>query len=85
MTEQDNRQYAASLLNRADQPFDVRDLAMVAKVVELVEGDVADWLSSNLRGTVSREQIVAAVRAGSNRPEMPPIKPAVASLEGKSS
>lgn len=41
MTEQDNRQYAATLLNRADQPFDVRDLAMVAKVVELVERDVA--------------------------------------------
>ena len=44
--------------------------------------EVADWLSSNLRGTVSREQIVAAVRAGSHRPELPPVKPAAASLEG---
>jgi len=46
------------------------------------EMDVADWLSTRLRGTVSREQIVAAVRAGTHRPELPPVKPAAASLGG---
>lgn len=82
MTEQENRLYAVNLMNRAGVAFDVHDIAVVAAIIGLVEGDVADWLSSQLRGTVSREQIVAAVRAGSNRPEMPPIKPAAASLEG---
>jgi hypothetical protein len=82
MTEQENRLYAVNLMNRADVAFDVRDIAVVGKLIELIEGDVADWLSTRLRGTVSREQIVAAVRAGTHRPELPPVKPAAASLEG---
>ncbi|MFA5989718.1 MAG: hypothetical protein WC803_08945 [Sphingomonas sp.] len=82
MTEQENRLYAVNLMNRADVAFDVRDIAVVGKLIELIEGDVADWLSARLRGTVSREQIVAAVRAGTHRPELPPVKPAAASLEG---
>lgn len=82
MTEQENRLYAVNLMNRADVAFDVRDIAVVGKLIELIEGDVADWLSTRLRGTVSREQIVAAVRAGTHRPELPPIKPTAASLEG---
>lgn len=82
MTEQENRLYAVNLMNRADVAFDVRDIAVVGKLIELIEGDVADWLSTRLRGTASREQIVAAVRAGTHRPELPPVKPAAASLEG---
>ncbi len=82
MTEQENRLYAVNLMNRADVAFDVRDIAVVGKIIPVLEADVADWLSSQLRGTVSREQIVAAVRAGSHRPELPPVKPAAASLEG---
>lgn len=82
MTEQENRLYAVNLMNRADVAFDVRDIAVVGKIIAVLEADVADWLSSQLRGTVSREQIVAAVRAGSHRPELPPVKPAAASLEG---
>lgn len=82
MTEQENRLYAVNLMNRAGLAFDVRDVAVVGSIIGLVEGDVADWLSAQLRGTVSREQIVAAVRAGTQRPELPPIKPAAASLEG---
>lgn len=82
MNDQENRLYAVNLMNRAELAFDVRDIAVVAAIIGLVECDVADWLSSHLRGTVSREQIVAAVRDGSQRPEMPPIKPAAASLEG---
>lgn len=82
MNDQENRLYAVNLMNRAGVAFDVRDIAVVAAIIGMVEDDVADWLSSQLRGTVSREQIVAAVRAGSQRPEMPSIKPAAASLEG---
>lgn len=82
MTEQENRLYAVNLMNRADVAFDVRDIAVVGKLIELIEGDVADWLGAQLRGTVSREQIVAAVRAGTHRPEFPPVKPAAAALEG---
>ena len=82
MTEQENRLYAVNLMNRAGVAFDVRDIAVVVAIIGLVEGAFANWLSSQLRGTMSHEQIVAAVRAGSNRPEMPPIKPAAASLEG---
>lgn len=76
------RIYAVDLLKRADIEFDVGDVARAADIIRLVEADTADWLSSQLRGTVSREQIVAAVRAGSHRPELPPVKPAAASLEG---
>lgn len=82
MTEQENRLYAVNLMNRADVAFDVRDIAVVGKLIELIEGDAADWLGAQLRGTVSREQIVAAVRAGTHRLELPPVKPAAVSLEG---
>lgn len=81
MTDQENRLYAVNLMNRADVAFDVRDIAVVGKLVEIVEADVADWLSSQLRGTVSREQIVAAVRAGAHRPDLPQPHPVSASME----
>jgi hypothetical protein len=68
--EQVDRQYAAELLNRIEgRLFDHRDVVLVAFVIPLIEADVAEWLNSNLRGTVSREKIVAAVRAGEARPD----------------
>lgn len=73
------RIYAASLLNRsAGEAFDYRDVA----VLPLIEADLADWLESQLRGVVSRGQIVAAVRGGQARPALPQPHPASASLEG---
>lgn len=67
--EQADRQYSANLLNRLEgRLFDHRDVALVAFVIPLIEADVADWLNNNLRGTVSREKIVASVRAGEARP-----------------
>lgn len=77
------RIYAASLLNRsAYEAFDYRDVAVLARVLPLIEADLADWLESQLRGVVSRGQIVAAVRGGQARPALPQPHPASASLEG---
>jgi hypothetical protein len=68
--EQADRHYAAELLNRIEgRLFDHRDVVLVAFIIPLIEADVADWLNSNLRGTVSREKIVAAIRAGEGRPD----------------
>ena len=67
MTDQHNRIYALNLLNRANIASDGQEIGVVASVLQFVEADVADWLSNQLRGTVSREQIVAAIRAGSHR------------------
>lgn len=67
--QQADRRYAAELLNRIEgRLFDHRDVVLVAFIIPLIEADVADWLNSNLRGTVSREKIVAAIRAGESRP-----------------
>lgn len=68
MTEQENRIYAADLLHRADVAFDARDIAVLAKVLGTLESDMADWLATRLRGTVSRDLIVSAARAGQYRP-----------------
>lgn len=84
MTEQElrNRLYAVNLMNRADVVFDVRDIAIATKLINLIEADFSVWLSAWLRGTVAHAQIVSAIRAGSHRPELPPMKPVAASLEG---
>lgn len=66
--EQRDRIYAADLLNRAGIAFDARDLAVVAKLIPLLEDDVARWLARSLRIAVSRELTVAAVREGQHRP-----------------
>lgn len=68
MTEAENRQHAAKLLNRAEVEFDARDTAVVGRVIALIEADVADWLDRELRGTVSRGMIVKTVREGGARP-----------------
>lgn len=60
--------YALHLLNRLPGDFEVRHIDAVAKVLPLIEADVADWLAAELRGTVSRELVVAGVRAGKHRP-----------------
>lgn len=67
--EQTDRLYAANLLNRiAGSSFDHRDVAVLARIIPLIEGDVAGWLKEQLRGVVSRGVIVAAVRGGQARP-----------------
>lgn len=84
MTEQENRLYAVNLMNRADVAFDVRDIAVVGKIIAVLEDDMADWLEAQLLGShpwEMKDQIVTAVHSGSWRPELPPIKPAAASLE----
>lgn len=69
MTEQENRLYAANLLNRiAGSSFDHRDVAVLARLIPIIEDDFADWLEARLRGVVSRAQIVTAVRQGQARP-----------------
>lgn len=60
--------YALHLLNRLGKPFDVREVNNLAAALPLIEGDVADWLAREMRGTVSRELTVSGVRAGKHRP-----------------
>tara|TARA_R110000782_G_scaffold167129_9_gene259333 strand:- start:74220 stop:74459 length:240 start_codon:yes stop_codon:yes gene_type:complete len=67
MTEETNRLYAAQLLNRAlDEatPFDARDVAIVARIITLIEHDAALWLADQLRGTVSRTIITSGLQNG---------------------
>lgn len=70
MTEQENRQYAVDLLNRSDVLFDVNDIAVLAKALATLEGDIATWLDGQLRTAVSRTLITRAVRDGKYRPEL---------------
>lgn len=43
--EQGDRLYAAHLLNRLEgSPFDHRDVAVLARIIPLIEGDVRDFL-----------------------------------------
>lgn len=43
--EQGDRLYAANLLNRlAGSSFDHRDVAVLARIIPLIEGDVRDFL-----------------------------------------
>ena len=70
MTDQENRLYAVNLLNRAGLAFDARDVGVVAGVIAVLEGDVADWLAAQLQlfGSASRERMVRSVQAGAHRP-----------------
>lgn len=70
--DQAARRYAANLLNRLDdQAFDHRDVAVLARIIPLLEADLADWLHGELRGVVSRFLVVSAVREGRARPLSP--------------
>lgn len=75
MTEQENRRYAAHLLHRTGEAFDARDIALLAKVLGTLEGDVALWLDGQLRKAVSRTLITRDVREGRYRPQpdQPPV------------
>ena len=81
MNDQDNRLYAVNLLNRAEVAFDARDVGVLAKLIPLAEGDIADFLDST-RGVIG--DLLAApagVRKGGHRPDLPQPHPASASLE----
>ena len=67
MTEQQNRIYAADLLKRAEHEFSAYDVALVAKVIETIEADIAAGLDTDLHGTVSRRRIIEGVKAGEYR------------------
>lgn len=70
MTEQDNRMYAADLMKRSDVAFDARDIAVLAKVLGTLEGDVSNWLNFSLNVASLRERMVNGVRAGLYRPQL---------------
>ncbi len=65
--ELSDRAYAARLLHRAAIPFDTRDVGVAVRLIAVLEGDIADWLGGQLRGTVSREKIVSDVLDGAHR------------------
>lgn len=75
MTEQENRLYAVDLLNRSLVTFDACDIAILAKVLGTIEGDIAAWLDGQLRTAVSRTLITRDVRDGKYRPALiqPPV------------
>lgn len=90
MTEQENRLYAVNLMNRADVAFDVRDIAVVGKIVDLIEADVADLLNRYAAEVDGFHSVAPGfvrtaaglIAEGRHRPELPPVKPAAAPLEG---
>lgn len=67
--QQRDRIYAANLLTRAGLAFDARDIALVAKVLPILEGDVADWTGRWISGVyVGDRRREAGIRAGRHRP-----------------
>lgn len=67
MTEQENRIYALGLLNQAfpdTGAFDARDIAVLAKVIPLIEANIADWAKAQPPG-IDR---IASIRNGAARP-----------------
>lgn len=72
------RLYAIDLLNRVTPDhFDYEDVAIIARLIPLIEGDLADWLEGQLRGTVSRTLIGHRVRYGLYR--LPADQPTIQS------
>jgi hypothetical protein len=84
MTEQENRLYAVNLMNRADVAFDARDVAVVGKIIEVLEADVADLLNRYAAEVDSFHSVAPGfvrnaaelIVEGRHRPELPPVKPA---------
>lgn len=73
-TEQENRIYALNLMNRlfeGSAAYNSRDIAVLARIIPLLEDDMADWLGAQLKGVVSRERIATCVREGDWRPDLP--------------
>lgn len=88
--DQSARLYAANLLNRAaGQSFDHRDVAVLARILPLIEADAADFLKRCADKTdafrfTSRSflhTVADAIREGAHRPELPQSLPASASFE----
>lgn len=90
MTDQENRLYAVNLLNRAVNAWDARDVGIVAAVIAELERDIAGLLNryaADVEGFHSVapgfvRNAASLIDEGQHRPELPPIKPAAASLEG---
>lgn len=87
--DQLNRLYAANLLNRAELAFDARDVALLGRVIELLEADIArlvhhyadevDTVHSTGGGFARR--VADLIAEGRHRPELPQPHPGSASLE----
>lgn len=68
--EQLDRLYAASLLNRAaPAQFEPRDVALLARVLPLIEANLADWLGQQAPDVITDEGPIIAIRGGQARPE----------------
>lgn len=81
--EQANRLYAASLLTRAlGEAFDHRDVAVLACVLPVIEGQIADWLEDLRRHGPSGGNPIDAIRNGQARPALAPPHAPAASLKG---
>lgn len=69
MTDAALKTYAADLLHRAgNDQFDPVDVAMVAGLLPLIDGDLADWLAMQPAQLVPAESVIHAVRRGAHRP-----------------
>ena len=89
MTEQENRLYAVNLLNRAELAFEARDIALLGRVIEVLEADVSalvnryadevDTFHSTGGGFARR--VAPLIAEGRHRPDLPKPHPASASLE----
>ena len=89
MTEQLNRIYAVNLLNRAELAFEARDVALLARVIEVLEGDIAALVnryadevdSFHSTGGGFARRVADLIAEGHHRPDLPQPHPAAASLE----
>lgn len=75
MTDQANRIYALDLLNRAGTAYDVRDIAVVASIIPLIEGDVVAAIERpTLIGSDGAARAIIATRIGTgcHRPNSEP-------------
>lgn len=75
MTEQENRLYAVNLLNRADVVLSAERIAVVGKIVELVEADLIRALQAERDASpdfpispVRLAALLIAIEQGVHRP-----------------
>lgn len=81
--EQLDRLYAANLLTRAlGEAFDHRDVAVLARVLPVIEGQIADWLDDSLKSDACLTSPIDAIRNGQARPALAPPHAPAASLKG---
>jgi hypothetical protein len=80
MTEQENRQYAVNLLNRANVVLSTERIAVVSKIVELVEADLIAGLMAERDAdpnfAISPVRLAAlfiAIESGVHRPARMPV------------